>query len=152
MSYNLSPITGHSVSSWLNRSSSIDAAIHSNFEASRRRDESFSIGQRSSFKNSDRVGDRKGQDFYQFKLSRFSRVQIRVTNREFLFGPSVKVQLEKRSSSSRITRFALPGGTALIDRRFSSGTYTLRISSEGESVPYRLTYRRQNEDDFDFFN
>ncbi|WP_416667644.1 hypothetical protein [Egbenema bharatensis] len=120
---------------------------------SRRRDENFSIGNRSSFNRSDRVGDQEGRDYYQFKLRRSSRVRIKVTNREFVFGPSIEIRLEKRGSSDRIRRIALPLGTAVIDRRFSRGTYQLRVDSDGESVPYRLTYRRRSDDDdFDFFS
>lgn len=130
--------------------------IHSSLDpmirTAKRRDERFNIGTRSSYERSERVGDREGRDYYQFKLNRSARVRITANNREFLFGPSLKIRLEKRGSSGRINRTAFPLGTALIDRRFSSGTYTLRVSSEGESVPYRLTYRRRSDNDFDFFN
>lgn len=118
----------------------------------RRSDESFKIGTKSSYKRTDRIGDDEGRDFYQFKLNDRSRVRISVTNQEFLFGPSLEIRLEKKGSSERLRRTALGAGTAVLDRRLSKGTYTLRVSSDGESVPYRLTYRRNSADNFDPFD
>ncbi|HEY9657312.1 MAG TPA: hypothetical protein V6C65_02525 [Allocoleopsis sp.] len=157
MSFRPSSTTA-SIPNRLTRSSSHDphplvsSSLPSIIQTAKRRDDNFSIGSRSSYERSERVGDRKGRDFYQFKLSRSQRVQIRVTNREFLFGPSLELRLEKRGSSSKINRTALPLGTAIIDRRFSQGNYTLRVSSNGDSVPYRLVYRRRSDDRFDFFD
>ncbi|WP_143467482.1 hypothetical protein [Leptolyngbya ohadii] len=118
----------------------------------RKKDESFKIGTKSSYKRTDRIGDDEGRDFYEFKLNERSRIRIGVTNREFLFGPSLEIRLEKKGSSEKIRRTALGGATAVFDRRLSKGTYTLRVSSDGESVPYRLTYRRNSADDFDPFD
>lgn len=117
----------------------------------RKKDGSFNIGTRSSYKRSDRVGDDEGKDFYKFKLDKSFRIRIGVTNREFLFGPSLEIRLEKQGSSDRLNRTALPGGTAVFDRRLSKGTYTLRVTSGGDSVPYRLTYRRESSE-FDLFD
>lgn len=116
-----------------------------------KRDGSFNINTKSSYKRSERVGDDEGKDFYKFKLNENSRVRINVTNREFLLGPSLEIRLEKKGSSEKLRRTALAGGTAVFDRRLSKGNYTLRVSSNGESVPYRLTFRRTT-DVFDPFN
>ncbi len=87
--------------SLLDRSNSVYTLDLKN-QVARQRDEAFSIGSRSSYERSDRMGDRQGRDFYQFKLSRSSRVRIGVTNREFLFGPSLEIRLEKRGNSGKI--------------------------------------------------
>lgn len=118
----------------------------------RRSNESFNIGTKSSYSKRNRVGNDEGKDFFNFKLNGRSRVRIGVTNQEFLFGPRLEIQLEKKGSSERLRRTAIGGGTAAFDRRLSRGTYTLRVSSNGESVSYRLTYRKNSVDDFDLFN
>lgn len=110
----------------------------------RSRDRTFNIGTRSSFERSGQLRGRDRRDSFRFELRRSSIVLISVRNRDLFFSSTIRIRLERRGSSSSINRTASPGGLALIDRRLSSGTYTLRLSSR-EEVRYRLVYRRRSD-------
>jgi hypothetical protein len=131
-----------SFTSSFNRRSLLDSSL--SVGQTRARDRNFNIGTRSSFERSERIRGRNRNDIYRFELKRSSQVFISVRNRDLFFSDSIKIRVQRRGSSSRIERTAFPGGVALIERRFSSGTYTLRLSSR-EDVRYRLVYRRRTD-------
>ncbi|WNZ25056.1 hypothetical protein HJG54_20840 [Leptolyngbya sp. NK1-12] len=103
---------------------------------------------RSGFQDFRRVGRRENDPrYYRFTLKRSGRIDISVQNREFggFLGfptPTLKVRLE-RSNGKVLNRRTVRGGEfGFISRRLDRNTtYYIRISSSGESVPYRLGLR-----------
>lgn len=106
---------------------------------------------RSVFRDFRRVGRRENDPrYYRFSLRRSGRVDISVQNREFggIFGfstPTVKVRLE-RSNGRTLSRRTVEGGEVeFITRRLDRNTtYYIRVSSSGQSVPYRLGLRTRS--------
>lgn len=96
----------------------------------------------SDFSRKDRVGDDEGDDYYRFDLSRRTEVRISVENREFFLGPSLKFRLQRSSGSTIESETVRGNDEDTIRKKLDSGTYYIRVSSEGESVPYRLRFRR----------
>jgi hypothetical protein len=103
---------------------------------------------KSVFRDSRRVGKRENDPrYYRFSLRRSGRVEISVQNLEVagLLGfsvPTVKVRLE-RNNGKVLNRRTVEGGEfELISRKLDRDiTYYIRISSSGNSVPYRLGLR-----------
>lgn len=106
---------------------------------------------RSGFKDSRRVGRREDDPrYYRFKVKQSGRIEISVRNRETggfwsFFTPVLRVRLE-RSDGRVLSRRIVEGGEfEHITRRLERGkTYYIRISSLGDSVPYRLGLRTRN--------
>lgn len=99
----------------------------------------------SSFSRNDRVGDDEGTDTYRFELTRTSKVKISVENKEFIFGPSLDFKLLD-SKGKKIKSREVDGlDSETIDRTLNKGTYSIRVESDGESVPYKLKYKRTND-------
>ncbi len=125
--------------------SGLNFGSHSSFRASpgNNRSTALKIKDRK-FSRKDRVGEEEGNDYYRFDLSRRSKVKISVQNGEFLFGPSVTFKLQ-RSSGSTIESEKVTGlSEDSIRKTLDSGIYYIRVSSGGESVPYRLKYERSD--------
>lgn len=98
-----------------------------------------------TFSRKDRVGEDEGNDYYRLDLPRRSKVKIFVENREFIFGPSLTFRLQ-RSSGSTIDSEKVTGlDEESIRKTLDKGTYYIRVSSGGESVPYRLKYERSDD-------
>lgn len=106
---------------------------------------------RSVFRDVRRVGRRENDPrYYRFSLRRSGRVDISVQNLEAggIFGfstPTAKVQLE-RSNGKTLSRRTVEGGEfEYINRRLDRNTtYYIRVSSSGQSVPYRLALRTRS--------
>ncbi|MCU0523940.1 MAG: PPC domain-containing protein [Elainella sp. Prado103] len=99
----------------------------------------------SSFSRKDRVGEDEGNDYYRFDLSRRSEVEIEVENREFFLGPSLTFRLQRSNGSTIKSRKVFGNNDETIERTLDRGTYYIRVSSGGESVPYRLEYDRSDD-------
>lgn len=142
-------------SSMLKNASFSNSFLHSGdgtTELSQRASRSSAIRiRRSGFRDFRRVGRRENDPrYYRFSLRRSGRVDISVQNREFggIFGfstPTVKVRLE-RSNGRTLSRRTVEGGEfEFISRRLSRNTtYYIRVSSSGQSVPYRLALRTRS--------
>jgi hypothetical protein len=106
---------------------------------------------RSGFRDSRRVGRRENDPrYYRFSLRRSGRVDISIQNREAggfwtFFTPLLRVRLE-HSDGRVVSRRIVEGGEfERITRRLERGkTYYIRITSLGESVPYRLGLRTRS--------
>lgn len=106
---------------------------------------------KSGFRDSRRVGRREDDPrYYRFSLRRSGRIDISIQNREAggfwaFFTPLLRVRLE-RSDGRVLSRRIVEGGEfERITRRLERGkTYYIRITSVGESVPYRLGLRTRN--------
>ncbi len=96
----------------------------------------------SDFSRRDRVGEDEGDDYYRFVLNRRDEVRISVENREFFLGPSLKFRLQRSNGSTIESETVRGNDEDTIRKTLSSGTYFIRVSSGGESVPYRLRFRR----------
>jgi hypothetical protein len=96
----------------------------------------------SDFSRRDRVGEDEGDDYYRFDLNRRVEVRISVENREFFIGPSLKFRLQRSNGSTIESETVRGDDEDTIRKRLDSGTYYIRVSSNGESVPYRLRFRR----------
>jgi Bacterial pre-peptidase C-terminal domain len=96
----------------------------------------------SDFSRRDRVGEDEGDDYYRFDLGRRTEVRISVENREFFLGPSLRFRLQRSNGSTIEAENVRGNDEDTIRRRLDSGTYFIRVSSGGESVPYRLRFRR----------
>lgn len=99
----------------------------------------------SEFSRKDRVGEEEGNDYYRFDLSRRSEVEIEVENREFFLGPSLKFSLQRSNGSTIKSQKVFGGRDETINRTLDRGTYYIRVTSGGESVPYRLEYDRSDD-------
>ncbi len=100
----------------------------------------FRISTKSSYKDSDRVGSREGDKYYQFNLSKKREIKISVTNNEFLIGPSLDFRLLDSRGDKIKSRKVFGDTTGEIRRDLSKGTYYIKVESNGRSVPYRLKY------------
>jgi hypothetical protein len=106
---------------------------------------------RSGFRDSRRVGRQENDPrYYRFSLRRAGRVEISIQNREAggfwsFFTPILRVRLE-RSNGNVLSRRIVEGGEfERITRRLERNkTYYIRISSSGDSVPYRLGLRTRS--------
>lgn len=99
----------------------------------------------SSFSRNDRVGKEEGSDTYRFELTRTSKVKISVENKEFFFGPSLDFKLLD-SNGKKIKSREVDGlDSETIERTLNKGTYSIKVTSGGESVPYKLKYKRTND-------
>lgn len=96
----------------------------------------------SDFSRKDRVGEDEGDDYYRFQLSRRDEVRISVENREFFLGPSLRFRLQRSNGSTLESERVRGDDEETIRETLNSGTYYIRVSSDGESVPYRLRFRR----------
>jgi len=130
------------------RGSSIDAT--GSIRSSASKSNAIRI-RKSGFRDSRRVGRRENDPrYYRFSLRRSGRVDISIQNREAggfwaFFSPLLRVRLE-RSNGRVVSRRIVEGGEfERITRRLERGvTYYIRISSLGESVPYRLGLRTRS--------
>lgn len=105
----------------------------------------------SSFKESDRVGDNEGNDYYRFNLTGKSKIEIEVDNKEFFLGPSLDFRLLDKNGN-KIQSVNVDGSEdGELNRTLGKGTYYIKIESGGESVPYELKFKREaidsNNDD-----
>lgn len=105
---------------------------------------------RSGFRDTNRVGRREDDPvYYRFTLRRSGRIDISIQNREAggffsFFTPSLQIRLE-RSNGRNIRSLTVEGGEfEHLARNLDRGTYYIRVTSGGESVPFRLGLRLRN--------
>lgn len=98
----------------------------------------------SSYSRSSRVGDRPGDKFFRFELSGTREVRISVRNREFFRDPSLEFRLQNNQGRTLRSREVDGGTRRTIERDLGRGTYFIRVESDGESVPFRLEFRRRS--------
>jgi hypothetical protein len=103
---------------------------------------------RSSFQDAGRVGTREDDPiFYRFTLNTRTPVRLSTRNQEAggifsAFVPELRVELQQ-SSGRRIRSQTIEGGEIeTITATLARGTYFVRITSGGQSVPYLLGFRR----------
>lgn len=100
---------------------------------------------RSSFySRSSRVGDRPGDKFFRFDLSGTREVRISVRNGEFFRDPSLEFRLQNNQGRTIRSREVEGGTRRTIERDLRRGTYYIKVESDGESVPFRLEFRRRS--------
>lgn len=103
----------------------------------------------SSFKESDRVGDDEGNDYYRFDLTGKSEIKIEVENNESFLGPSLDFRLLDKNGN-KIQSVNVDGGDdEELNRTLGKGTYYIKVESGGESVPYELKFKRETIDSDD---
>ncbi len=115
------------------------------------RSQPFKIDGKTSYSDSDRVGDDEGDKYYRFKLSKTREVKISVENNESIFGPSLDFRLLDKNGN-KIKSLNVDGKDEEdIKRELNKGTYYIKVESNGESVPYELHYKSEEpeEDDDD---
>ncbi|HEY9631221.1 MAG TPA: hypothetical protein V6C84_28350 [Coleofasciculaceae cyanobacterium] len=102
---------------------------------------------RSGFQDSGRVGTREDDPiFYRFTLNTRTRVRVSAKNKEAggLFSalvPELRLILE-RSNGSRIRKQSAEGGEVeSITATLARGTYFVRVTSGGQSVPYDFGFK-----------
>ncbi|MBI4783167.1 MAG: T9SS type A sorting domain-containing protein [Oscillatoriophycideae cyanobacterium NC_groundwater_1537_Pr4_S-0.65um_50_18] len=102
---------------------------------------------RSRFQDSGRVGTREDDPiFYRFTLNTRTQVRVSAKNKEAggIFSalvPELQIVLE-RSNGRRIRKQSAEGGEVeSITARLDRGTYFVRITSGGQSVPYDFGFR-----------
>lgn len=83
---------------------------------------------------------RNDADFYKFRITRQRRVSLNVTNTELISSRYIRGSLlDDRQRSLRTTDKArAPFGTEDISLRLRSGTYFVRISTDGRRIFYNF--------------
>lgn len=136
-------ISSHSASnkaSLLKPSSHFAQAPSSSLSFDLRSSRSQNLGTLNGGSDRRRAGSvgRNDSDFYKFKITRQRRVSLNVTNTELISNRYIRGSLlDNRQRSLRTTDKArAPFGREDISLRLNSGTYFVKISTDGRRIFY----------------
>lgn len=97
------------------------------------------------YDNEARIGDdENGSDYYKIKQDKDKQIKftIEVENDEGIFGPSLTFALQNKNGKTLASDKVSGTDSDEIEKKLGKGTYYIKVSTDGESVPYDIEVRK----------
>lgn len=97
------------------------------------------------YKNEARIGDdENGSDYYKIKQDKDKQIKftIEVENDEGVIGPSLTFALQNKNGKTLASDQVSGTDSDEIVKKLGKGTYYIKVSTGGESVPYDIEVRK----------